>query len=260
MELDMLSPTCLLLVEPDLSTQAEVRTILEGEGYHVTLAANVATAQRYISRQAFELIITELYFRRRQDRFRVVELLRAQADPTPVGILTKAPATASEIQARGFAWYLPKPVEHNALLAQVAASLPFDCSSAQYQQQATCWAGCREQARLAPVMSQERAAWNTEVELLDGDTTWGSEARSTVRCELCHSSLDAAEAYFSRYTGEAICQKCHYIEEEEEESDGVDREQLALPGAGTQNSFDIYPAPSNPLLHFTGYRSTQACD
>ena len=66
-------------------------------------------------------------------------------------------------------------------------------------------------------MIKEKTPWNTDVKELDDGTNRGSE-ECTVRCHQCHKYLEAAEAYFSRYTGEAICEQCCYFEEEEEEA------------------------------------------
>ena len=63
-------------------------------------------------------------------------------------------------------------------------------------------------------MIKEHTPWNTDVHELDEGTNRGY-AESTVRCSQCHKYLEAAEAYFSRYAGEAICEQCHYFEEDE---------------------------------------------
>lgn len=119
----------MLVIEDDADIRDALRMLFEEEGYIATFAASLDEGLALVERQAFALVLTDLFTHRSADPLTHLQPLRELADPTPVGILTGWKLTPEQAQAGGFAFVVAKPFNLDELLAQVAASLDtrLDC-------------------------------------------------------------------------------------------------------------------------------------
>jgi DNA-binding response OmpR family regulator len=115
------SPARLLVVEHDTGIQDFLTAFLTSEGYAVSLAASPAEARTLLDEQTFQLVLTDLFSTSSRDRFGSVELLRATAHPTPVGVITGWNVEEEEITRHEFAFLIRKPFDVEDLSASITA-------------------------------------------------------------------------------------------------------------------------------------------
>ncbi len=115
-------PDSAILIVDDEERQREIyRDILEGEDYHVQLAASGEAARRVLEHQRFDLVITDM----NMPGITGLQLLSdiVQRDPTVAVVLITGYSTiqsAIEATKKGVYAYLEKPVERERLLGVVA--------------------------------------------------------------------------------------------------------------------------------------------
>jgi DNA-binding NtrC family response regulator len=114
--------TRLLVVEDDPDLLDLLGSILEEEGYTVTLVASLDAACEHIAACTFDGILTDLLTHDRgQMLSSALAILRA-ASPTPVAILTAWQLDAETVQREGFTALIQKPFDIDLLLVSIAAA------------------------------------------------------------------------------------------------------------------------------------------
>ncbi len=124
----------LLIVEDDADTREILGTVLSEEGYAVSLAASLQEAMKLLSEQVFRFVLTELFAVSPDGLLRSALALRAQAYPTPVGILTGWKVSREELARAGFACFIKKPFDLDDALATIASCLNAPLSEEQQRQ------------------------------------------------------------------------------------------------------------------------------
>jgi DNA-binding response OmpR family regulator len=116
----------ILVIEDDPVARAAVHAQLTAQGYAVALAADAASAMTAANRHRPDLVLLDLGLPG-GDGFLVMERLAAnvQLAATPVVVITGRddPASRARARALGAREFLPKPVDHPALLAALRAVL-----------------------------------------------------------------------------------------------------------------------------------------
>ena len=100
----------VLLVDDERTLRESCRSILEGIGYRVEVAANGDQALKLLQRRSYDIVLTDLYMREVSG----LDVLRASIERDPsaiVIVMTGNPSVASNVEVlRAGAWdYLPKP-------------------------------------------------------------------------------------------------------------------------------------------------------
>jgi CheY-like chemotaxis protein len=134
MAMPHLAPPRLLVIDDEATIGDTLDLLFTEEGYPVHVARSLSEALELIDQHAFQFILSDLLHKGPDDLFAAVEILRQQAHPTPVGLLTGWPLAVEEVMARGFAFVVSKPFELDELVSQVAASLNRPLSAEQEQQ------------------------------------------------------------------------------------------------------------------------------
>jgi CheY-like chemotaxis protein len=124
----------VLIIEDDQDTQEVLGAILSEEGYQVSLVASPQEALKLLDEQVFHFILTDLFTRQVDDPLGSVAALRAQAQPTPIGVMTGWNVSAEAVQRAGFACLVKKPFGLEEMLAAVAACLRAALSPEQQRQ------------------------------------------------------------------------------------------------------------------------------
>lgn len=121
------APT-VLVVEDDEDTRRVMAVCLQGEGYHVVEAAEAEAALAALASERVDLILTDAALTGTWDSrapWRVPARLRRAAPAIPIVVCSAhAPRIFAEHAARGFAGFVPKPFDLDALLGAVARCLP----------------------------------------------------------------------------------------------------------------------------------------
>lgn len=124
----------VLIVEDDQDTQDILGTILSEEGYEVSLAASPQEAISLLDEQVFHFILTDLFTQSADDPLGSVAALRAQAQPTPIGVMTGWNVSIEAVQRAGFACLIKKPFELDEMLATIASCLRVTLSPERQRQ------------------------------------------------------------------------------------------------------------------------------
>jgi len=128
------APPHLLLVEDDTDTRVILEALLRDEGYEVSQAASPREALDLLHEQVFHFILTDLFVDTPDNPLRSVASLHAQAQPTPIGVMTGWKVSAEAVQRAGFACLIQKPFELDDVLATIASCLHVPLSPAQQRQ------------------------------------------------------------------------------------------------------------------------------
>jgi CheY-like chemotaxis protein len=102
----------ILLIEDEANLRLNLRVLLEGEGYHVSCAADGAEGIRKLQEEPFDLVITDVVMPQ-VDGFQVMEYLKAHVPDVVVVAITAYVSTESAIEAlrHGAYDYLAKPFD-----------------------------------------------------------------------------------------------------------------------------------------------------
>ncbi len=114
----------ILLVEDDARIAAAVRRGLEAEGFSIDVSTDGDDGLWKATEQSFDLLILDLMLPGRSG-FQICRVLRAQADWTPILVLTAKDGVYDETEAldTGADDYLTKPFSFPVLVAHVRALL-----------------------------------------------------------------------------------------------------------------------------------------
>jgi two-component system sensor histidine kinase/response regulator len=114
----------LLLIEDEPRLRDNLQILLQNEGYCVTTAQNGAEGIKYLRKQTFDLVITDLVMPE-VDGFQVLEYLKAYAPETVVVVMTAYVSAGSAIDAlrKGAYDYLSKPFEFDLMKATIERAL-----------------------------------------------------------------------------------------------------------------------------------------
>ena len=110
----------ILVVEDDKMTQMLLERTLEIGGYEVTLADDGIDAMILLSKQRFDLILSDIAMPN-LDGFKFMEVKKQKGLETPVVFLTGMDEPAEEIKAfdLGAADFIRKPFEKDVLLTRI---------------------------------------------------------------------------------------------------------------------------------------------
>lgn len=107
----------VLLVEDETVISVVTSIMLEGAGYHVTVAADGQQGLELALQDRFELIISD-YMMPRMDGLEMIARLRERGFTAPIVLTTSIPQ--GQLGGRtGYDAYLPKPYHEKELLAVV---------------------------------------------------------------------------------------------------------------------------------------------
>jgi DNA-binding response OmpR family regulator len=119
----------ILLIDPDHDVAASVATILEAEGYRVTIAQSLQKVEELTSASRFDLVITEALGQRQTFNFDPSFLtpLKSAIGSAPIILLSTYVTTDTIRPAdHGLAAVVPKPFELDELLDKVSRALQAD--------------------------------------------------------------------------------------------------------------------------------------
>jgi CheY-like chemotaxis protein len=102
---------------PDLL--ALVEAILSENGYAVTASGSLPTALALVEEQLFHFILTDLYAQSGLSPFQGIAPLIAQAQPTPIAVMTAWPLSYADVTQAGASYLLSKPFGMADLLQAV---------------------------------------------------------------------------------------------------------------------------------------------
>jgi DNA-binding response OmpR family regulator len=109
----------ILVVEDEPITRCQLAQTLSNKGYHVTEAADGAEAIELLSKQHFNLIISDLMLPKLHG-LHLVNLISSQWPQIPVIVVSGfLPEIRGKTSLQGLADYISKPVDPDILLARV---------------------------------------------------------------------------------------------------------------------------------------------
>jgi CheY-like chemotaxis protein len=232
----------LLLIEADRNLQALFTALLADEGYNLVLASSLEEAMEQVEKQAFALVLAEVF-----PGAASLDLLRARAlrsliYPVPLALLSRLPLPKTEKQT-DFAFVLPMPFNIEECLSLIATTLNTPLSVEQQAQaqvfqrllaaiEALDWEGLAELHTddvicVPPQHSrgtsgrwiEGKAAFRSWAEhlfqtyqqlqvgaTLVAATPRGLAARYTMRWQEQAGPMQRAGTLFLRFTGTRICQ------------------------------------------------------
>jgi two-component system sensor histidine kinase/response regulator len=114
----------ILLIEDEARLRHNLQTLLQSEGYHVTVAQNGAEGIKRLRQETFDLVITDLVMPE-IDGFQVLEYLKSYSPETVVVVMTAYVSAGSVIDAlrKGAYDYLSKPFEFDLMKATISRAL-----------------------------------------------------------------------------------------------------------------------------------------
>ena len=115
----------LLFVDDEPSLRVLIPTILEQQGFDVTVAATVHDALNLITTRRFDVLLSDLNIGEAGDGFTVVSAMRRTEPATATFILTGYPAFESALEAirQQVDDYFVKPADIKSLAARIVARL-----------------------------------------------------------------------------------------------------------------------------------------
>lgn len=123
----------ILVAHPDESMCETLSFLLQDEGYSATCALTLEEAISLAQAREFMFILTEIWQWSHHAPLGRTQELRAQAAPTPVGILTSWPISESLAEREGFACVISAPFDVPQLLQHIEAALKATASSTNHQ-------------------------------------------------------------------------------------------------------------------------------
>jgi DNA-binding response OmpR family regulator len=121
----MPEPIRLLFVDDDSQLRDMWRTILSGEGFHVFTAASVADALNLITREKFDVLVSDLNIGSPGDGFTIVSAMRRVQPRVVTFILTGYPAFQAALRTihEQVDDFLTKPADPEAVIARIRQNL-----------------------------------------------------------------------------------------------------------------------------------------
>lgn len=109
----------ILLVEDVRLQQALARELLAARGHTVVVAGSAAEARDALARERFDVVLVDLHLPDGAGE----PLLEVAPGGVPVVAVTTQEAREAELRARGFAGFIPKPLDAGRFALQVEAFL-----------------------------------------------------------------------------------------------------------------------------------------
>jgi len=117
--------TRILVVETEIRARHALRSILEGEGFDVDVAASTDEAGRMFADNPADLVITDAV-----DGHARLNFAGARMLAVPGGCAGREHEVAERVHAMGMSHFLPKPFRRDALLDAVRFTLDMNPPSA----------------------------------------------------------------------------------------------------------------------------------
>ncbi|HSB76278.1 MAG TPA: response regulator [Terriglobales bacterium] len=116
----------ILLVDDERSIQMTLTAILQRNGFKVTSAASAQEAKERLTREVFDLVITDLKMENDGAGFEVVRTALQQPYKPATLLLTAYPVPQQEWSAHGADGLLEKPTDMSSLLQTISQLLAAD--------------------------------------------------------------------------------------------------------------------------------------
>lgn len=116
----------ILLVDDERSILMTLTAILQRNGFRVTTATSAQDAKQRLSREHFDLVITDMKMEHDGAGFEVVKAALEQPSPPATLLLTAYPLAQREWAARGADGLLEKPTDMSLLLETISHLLVTD--------------------------------------------------------------------------------------------------------------------------------------
>ncbi len=126
----------LLIADDDSDLLDILHSFLSEEGYIVSSASSLQAALAILAKQAFLLILTDLFSTSAKDPLSSALPVLERSRPTPVILMTGWNVSLAEAQQRGFHNLISKPFDLNTLATEIAASLNRPLTALQQRQAA----------------------------------------------------------------------------------------------------------------------------
>lgn len=116
--------TSILIVEDDLTFSKMLKTWLERKGFKVETASSVSAAGKLLSKQQFDLVLSDLRLPDEDGLFLLSWMRKKQID-SPVIIMTSYAEVQNAVEAmkQGASDYIAKPVQPDLLLGKIQDAL-----------------------------------------------------------------------------------------------------------------------------------------
>src|SRR5438270_5278755 len=113
----------ILLVDDELAILLTLKAILEMNGFDVETAASAREAKQKLTKNTYNMVITDMRMETDTAGYDVVKAAKSQAYEPAVALLTAYPLLGSDWQDKGANSMLVKPMNTNDLLRQIEALL-----------------------------------------------------------------------------------------------------------------------------------------
>ena len=113
----------ILLVDDELAILLTLRAILEMNGFNVETATSAREAERKMTNDPFEMVITDMRMENEAAGYDVIRTARRQPYDPAIAVLTAYPTLGNQWQMEGAHSLLVKPVNTDELLRQLEALL-----------------------------------------------------------------------------------------------------------------------------------------
>lgn len=114
--------TRILVIESEVRARHALRTILQGAGYEVDIAADLPAGRQIHALHPVDLVVTG-----EMDGLARMSFTGARMLVVPGGVAGREHDVAERVRAIGAQHVLPKPFRRDDLLAAVRATLTMDC-------------------------------------------------------------------------------------------------------------------------------------
>jgi CheY-like chemotaxis protein len=109
----------VLLVDDEPSIIMTLGMVLKSEGFEVQTASSATSAQEFLTRSAFDLVVTDLSMETPTAGYEVVEVARKLPKPPATLVLSGFPELLSTWESEGASAALQKPTELPELLTTI---------------------------------------------------------------------------------------------------------------------------------------------
>ena len=109
----------VLLVDDDATVRLTLKAVLELHHFDVETAATVKEAREKLSRQEYEVVVTDVRMESDESGFEVLRAARAQDYQPATAILTAYPLQKEQWKKEGAESFLVKPIGTRQLIEQL---------------------------------------------------------------------------------------------------------------------------------------------
>ena len=116
--------TSILIVEDDLTFSKMLKTWLERKGFNADTVSNVLNAEKILSKQKFDLVLSDLRLPDK-DGLYILSWMKKKQINSPVIIMTSYAEVQNAVEAmkQGASDYIAKPVQPDLLLEKIQDAL-----------------------------------------------------------------------------------------------------------------------------------------